>query len=448
MQRFIAKYGLAVHLALLAVVPVFLLPFFSAGAVATALLWFSLAAAVWTVLEPSMRGGERLSDARRRVTGEIGRDPLTWLLLVVVVLSGFRALNTGIRLCYDAEAAVWRVLDPLFSVLPGAVDGSGYLPFATAVAFFVLSQACRHSLGRSARQMFILLSSVLAGLAAVIDLLVIREGDFGFVFGLYLIGGVVSLVSILERDWNQALVPAVIAIGGTLVGVLVFTPPHLAAVLTAVGFLSLAYVLVASGQTFQPLGLFRIVLVGFSGFVVGGLLFAAVLSTDVLVARFAPFLDLKFVPERFFEIRGALSAIAFKSWISHLWIGTGLSTFPLDFRVNAQAADWLLLPRGATTVANGWWLLLAERGIVGFVLFILPFVFLLVTYVRRLVNGVEGWGLPHPTYLIAPIALGLFVADGFFDCSNLRTEVLLAAGSLVAVSAASFPKLRGGKDGR
>lgn len=412
------------------------------------MLWVTLVAAIWTFLEPSMRGGERLSDARRRVTGEIGRDPLTWLLLTVVVFSGFRALNTGIRLSYDADAAVWRVLDPLFSVLPGVVGDSGYLPFATAVAFLVSIQSCRHSLGRSARQLFLLLSSVLAGLAAVIDLLVIREGDFGFVFGLYLIGGVASLVSILERDWNLALVPAVIAIGGTLVGVLAFTPPHLAAVLAAVGLLALFYVLVASGNTFHSLGVFRIVLVGFAGFAVGGLLFAAVLSTDVLVARFAPFLDLKFVPERFFEIRGALSVIAFKSWISHLWIGSGLSTFPLDFRVNASAADWLLFPRGATTIANGWWLLLAERGLVGSVLFILPFVFLLVTYVRRLFGGVEGWGLPHPMYLIAPIALGLFVADGFFDCSNMRTEVLLAAGSIVAVSAASFPKLRGGEDGR
>ena len=448
MQKLIAKYGLAVHIALLAGVPVFLSPFLAASTVATVLLWFSLVAALWTVLEPSMRGGERLSDARRRVVRAIGRDPLFWLLLSVVAFSGFRALNTGIRFSYDAETAVWRVLDPTFPILPGAVGGSGYLPFATAVAFLVLLQACRHSLGRSARQFFLLFASALAGLAAVIDLLLIREGDFGFVFGLYLVAGVISLVSVPERNWNLALLPAALAIGGTVAGTLVFTPPYLAAPLVAVGLLTLIYVLVFAGKAFRSVSVFKIVLVGFAAFALGGLLVAAVLPREAFSERLATYLELRIVPERFMEIRGALSAVAFKSWISHLWIGTGLSSFPLDFRVNAQAADWMLFPRGATTIASGWWLLLAERGLVGSVFFILPFVFLLVTYVRRLVGGVAEWGLPYPLYLIAPIALGLFVADGFFDCSQLRAEVLLATGSLAAVSAASFPRLRGGENGR
>ena len=448
MQRFIAKYGLAVHLALLAVAPVFLLPFFTTGAVATVLLWLSLVAAIWAVLEPSVRGGERPSDARRRVMREFWRDPLFWILLVVVAFSGFRALNTGIRLSYDAETAVWRVLDPSFPVLPGAVDGSGYLLFATAVAFLVLLQACRHSLGRSARQMYLLLSSALAGLAAVIDLLVMHEGDFGFVFGLYLVGGVVSLVSVLERDWTPALFPAALAIGGTVAGVLVFLPLYLAAVLVVVGLLTLVYVLAFAGKSFRLIGVFRVVLVGFAAFALGGLLVGAVLPKDVVSERLAACLDLKIIPDGFMEKRGALSVIAFKSWISHLWIGTGLNSFPIDFRVNAQAADWALFPQGATAIANGWWLILAERGIVGSVLFVLPFVFLPVTYVRRLIGGFDEWGMPHPLYLIAPIVLGLFVADGFFDCSQLRAEVLLATGSLAAVSAASFPKLRGGENGR
>ena len=448
MQRFIAKYGLAVHLAFLAVVPVFLLPFLAASTVATVLLWLSLAAAIWTLMEPSMRSGERLSEARWRVAREIVRDPLTWLLLVVVAFSGSRALNTGIQLSYDAETAVWRVLDPVFPILPGSIGGSGYLPFATAVALLVLLSACRHSLGRAARQFYLLLLSVLAGLAAVIALFVARGCDLGFAFGLYLIGGVISLVSVLERDWNFGLAPAVLAIGGTLAGVLVFTPPHLAVVLVAVAFLTLCYVLVASGITFHSFGAFRIAIVGLSAFVIGGLLVAAALPKEAFGEWLATYLGLKIVPEGFFEIRGSLSAIAFKSWISHLWIGSGLSSFPLDFRVNAQAADWALFPRGAATVANGWWLLLAERGIVGFALFVLPFVFLLVTYVRRLVGGAEGWGLPHPMYLVAPIVLGLWVAGGFFDCSQLRAEVLLAAGSLTAVSAASFPRLKEEENGR
>lgn len=447
-QKLIAKYGLAVHLALLAAVPVALLPFLTASTVATVLLWFSLVAAIWTVLEPSIRGGERLSEARRRVARGIWFDPLFWLLVVIVAFSGFRALNTGIALGYDAESTVWRVLDPTFPILPAAIGGSGYLPFATAVAFLVLLQACRHSLGRSARQLFLLLLSALAGLAAVIDLFFVHEGVFGFVFGLSLVGGVISLVSVLERNWNLALLPAALAISGSVAGVLAFTPPYVATGLAGVGLLTLVYILVYAGKAFRSVGVFRIVLVGLVAFALGGLLDAVLLPKDVFDERVATYLGLKIVPERFMEIRGALSSIAFKSWISHLWIGTGLSSFPLDFRVNARAADWLLFPRGATTIANGWWLLLAERGLVGSVLFVLPFVFLLVTYVRRLVGGVAEWGFPHPMYLLAPIGLALFVADGFFDCSQLRSEVLLATGSLMAVSAASFPRLKRGKHGR
>ena len=138
-----------------------------------------------------------------------------------------------------------------------------------------------------------------------------------------------------------------------------------------------------------------------------------------------------------------LSAVAFKSWISHIWIGTGIDSFPLDFRFAAQDADWAVLPRGATAVPNGWWLLLAERGLVGAVFFVLPFGFLLFTYGRRLVGGVRTRALPHPVCLIALVALALFVATGFVDCSPLRAESLMAMCAYLAVSAAAFPRVRG-----
>ena len=465
MQLLIAKYGLAAHLALLAVVPVLLFPFCSARVVATVLLWLSLMAAVWALLEPSLRGGERMSEARRRVAKGIWRDPLFWLLLVIVALSGFRALNTGIRFSYDAEAAVWRVLDPSFPLLPGVVGDAGYLPFATAVALLVLVQACRHSLGRAARLFFLLLSSALAGLAALIDLTALHLGGFGgvdalvpsvdgigcsfagFVFAFYLIVGVVALVAVPERDWNRALVPAAVAICGTVAGVIVFSPLYLSVVLTVVGLLMLVYVLSFVGKTFHSVGVFKVMIVGLTAFLLGGLIVAMVLPPDALANRLSALLGLRLFPERFWEIRKVLSHIAFKSWVSHLWLGTGMSTFALDFRVGASAADWDLLPRGASALANGWWLLLAERGLVGFVFLVLPFGFLLFTYVRRLVGGVSEWGLPHPVYVIAPLVFALFIADGFLDCSQLRAEVLLATGSLAAVSAASFPVLKRGKNG-
>ena len=464
-QRLIAKYGLAAHLALLAVAPLVLFPFCAEGTMATVLLWLSLLAALWTVLEPSMRRGEGLSDSRRRVAREMVSDPLFWVLLVLVVFSGFRALNTGIALSYDAETSAWYVSEQHFPLLPGAVGGSGFLPFAVATAFLVLLQACRHSLGRSARHFFVLGSSILAGLAAVIDLVLLRLGCFGdtvallpsedglgcsfagFAFGLYLIGGMVALVAVFEQGWNKTLGLVPLAIGGTAAGVIAFTPFHLSAVLIVAAFPVLIYALVFSGKALPSFDFFRIVLIVLTSLGIGGLFVTVVLPGNAFAARLSLLPEFSFFPEGFLKIRAALSAIAFKSWISHLWLGTGVASFPLDFRIHAQVADCELLPRGATAVASCWWLLLAERGVIGLALFVLPFGSLLFTYVRRLIEGMTSLELPHPACIVAPVALTLFVAAGFFDCSPVRAEVLLAMGSLVAISAVSFPRARRRKNG-
>ena len=135
MQKFIAKYGLAAHLAILAVAPLFLFPFCSDRVVAAALLWLSLLTGLWMLLGPSMYGGERLHDARRRVASDLLSDPLSWVLLAGIIFSGLRALNTGIAFRYNAETAVWYVSSATVPIFPGVVGSSGDLDFAVAVAF-------------------------------------------------------------------------------------------------------------------------------------------------------------------------------------------------------------------------------------------------------------------------------------------------------------------------
>ena len=464
MQKLIAKYGLAAHLAILAVAPLFLCPFCGDTTVARVLVWLALPAVLWTVLEPSMRGGERLHDARRRTAKAISRDPLFWATLVLVAFTGFRALNTGIVLSYNAETSAWFVSLPPFPILPGVVGSSGDLSFAVSLACMVLLQACRHSLGRAARMAFLLLSSFLSGLAALIALVAVHEGCpsalallpaadglvcsyAGLIFGLYLIGGAVALVAMAEFRWKMSFLLLLLSIGGNGAGLFSFAPPYLSAALAAAGVLMLAYVVVFSCRNFLGADALKLLVVGGISLVLGGLLVAAILPKNVLDARLTAFVGRDFFPAQYWEIRRILSAVAFKSWISHIWIGTGIGSFPLDFRFCAQPEDWVLLPRGVAMMANGWWLLLSERGIVGSVFFVLPFGFLLFTYVRRLVGGVTEWALPHPACLIAPFALLLFAAVGFLDCSPLRIEVLMAMCSFLAISAATFQRVRGGRNG-
>ena len=464
MQKLIAKYGLAAHLALLAVAPLFLFPFCTDGSIAFVLIWLALPAALWTVLEPSIRGGERLHEARRRVARAIFRDPLCWASLVLVAFTGFRALNTGIMLSYDAETAAWFVSTPPFPILPGVVDASGDLPFAVSLACAVLMQACRHSLGRSARMAFLLVSSFLSGLASLIALGALYEkvpgverllslageGGFsflGFAFGLYLVGGLVALVAIFENRWRMSFLMLMPAIGGNAAGLFAFAPPYLSAALAVGGLVTLAYAFGYACKAYPASDGFKLMVIGGMALALGGLLVAAILPKTVLDERLAAFTRFDLFPEHFWESRAALSAVAFKSWVKHIWIGTGIASFPLDFRFAAHESDWALFPRGAVAPSNGWWLLLTERGLVGTVFFVLPFGFLLFTYFRRLIGGVRGWMLPHPAALVAPVTLSLFVAAGFVDCSLLRVEVVMAMCAFLAVSAASFQRLRGGRDG-
>ena len=463
-QKLIAKYGLAAHLAILAVAPLFLFPFCGEGAVATVLLWLSLLTGIWMLLEPSVHEGERLHDARYRVASSLFLDPLTWVLLAVVLFSGFRALNTGVAFRYNAETAVWYVSSAAVPVFPGVVGSSGDLDFAVAVAFFVLVQACRHSVGRLARMAFLLIAAALAGLSAVVSLWALREGHSGagsllpsamsggcsfagFPFGLYLIGGLVSLVAIFENKWNMAVLLVLLGVSGAGAGMFAFAPDYQTLAFAAVVLVVLLYVSFYLYWTMRSSSEFKFLVIAGISLTLGGLMAVFFLPSEVLDGHVATFESLKFFSERYWEVRKLLSDMAFGTWTSNLWIGTGLGSFSLDFRFAAKPEDWLLLPRNVTALANGWWFVLVERGIAGFVFLVLPFGFLLVSYVRRLIVSIPETRVPHPTALLLPLILVLFVGGAFFDCSAFRADALLAMGALTAVSATAFSGRKRVKNG-
>ena len=464
MQRLIAKYGLAAHLAILAVAPLVLFPFCSECVVATVLLWLSLLVGIWMVLEPSVHEGERLHDARRRVASKIFFDPLTWVLLAVVLFSGFRALNTGISFKYNAETAAWYVSSAAVSVFPGVVGSSGDLDFAVAVAFFVLIQSCRHSAGRLARTAFLLMAAALAGLAAIVSLWALREGHLGagslvpssspgncsfagFSFGLYLVGGLVSLTAIFENKWSMAVLLVLLGVSGAGAGMFAFAPEYQILAFSVAALVVLLYVSFYLYWTMRSSSEFKFLVIAGISLTLGGLTTVFFLPSEMLNGHIVAFESLKFFSERYWEVRKLLSDVAFGTWTSNLWIGTGLGSFFYDFRFAAKPEDWLLLPRNMTAPANGWWFVLVERGIVGFVFLTLPFGFLLVSYARRLVGSLPEMRVPHPTALLLPLILVLFVGGAFFDCSAFRADALLVMGPLAAISATAFSERKRGKNG-
>lgn len=458
MQKLIAKYGLAAHLALLAVAPLFLFPFADGKTVMVVQFWLSFVAACWVILEPSVRRGEHLHNARARVASAVFRDPFFWALVVVVLVSGARALNTGIGLAYDAEGAKWQMAEAVLPILPGSVGRSGDLLFAAALSLLILLQGCRHSLGRQARQSFVLLASAFAGVAAIVLHFALyfgspsalafvsqASGSFSFVglsFGVYFLAGAVSLVIVSENEWNSVLLLPVFAIAGNGAGLFSFASFCQIAAIGGAFVVLLVYGGVYSRGTVRVSGKFKQVIVGLAAVVCGIVLVVAVLPKAMFTARLAEFQNLAFFPEHYWEIRKIQSAVALKSWIGHLWAGAGIGAYPLCFRFGAQPSDWALLPVGATAMANGWWQLLAERGVVGAVLILVPAGFLLYMYAKGLWTGLRVWEVPHPACLIAPILIAILTASAFLDCSTFRIEVLMAAGPMLAISAAAFPRTK------
>lgn len=456
MQRLIAKYGSAVHLACLVVAPLFLFPLVSEGALATVLLWLCVPAASWTLLSPSVLGEETFRDARCRVLRSVARDPLTWVLLVTVALSAIRALNTGIGLSYDAEQSKWYVAAASLPLLPGSVAGAGYLPFAVTTSALVVILSCRHALGSSARMCFLLLSSALGGLAAVIAIFLVGSGNqtllamagtsatvstfAGEAFAIHLVCGTVALVAAFERKWRLAVVLFVFAIGGTAAGAFVFAPAFAVEVFAAVEVLLVGYTFFYSSGVLRSSGEFKMLVVTGISLTLGGLLVAAFFPESLLREKLTALMALSFYSEDFLALRDVLSDVGRKAWLSHLWIGTGVGSFSMDFRFSATSEDWLLVPGGVVAVTNGWWQILAERGVVGIVALLVPVGLLLFSYFKRLVLWVPERHPPHPVCLGAILAAGGVLTVSFFSCSFLRADLALILLALLVVAARSFPR--------
>jgi len=453
-QKIVSKYALAAHLALMAVAPLFLLPFLGSSATASVLLWLSAFGFVWLLMEPSRRHGEMPHNARARVGRAVLHDPLFWFSVVLVSYAGIRALNGGIGLGYDAELMVWSVLSPTFEMLPGCVDGTGYFPFASSVAVSVIFQASRHALGRSARAAFLLGGSVFSAIAAIVLAFAISYQDerilafarcvvtsasyFGTVFGLQLLCGLVALFASVENRWMRVEPLAAFGLVGNAIGLVLLSPVPTIVVFLVV-FLVLAVASFAlSRRRFEGLGSFRCalaILISLSAPVLYALSTAA---SPEMGAKIAAVRSMRPFPEGFFALRETLSAIALKTWKANPWIGTGLESFSLDIRFMATEADWSVVSPSQLTALNGFWQLLTERGVIGALMIAVALGMLLWTYVSRLVGSFSSVRLA-PEHLVGPLALVSLVALAFVDCSFLRPEVLLVAGALVSCSGGALP---------
>ncbi len=447
MQKLITKYGLAAHLALLAVAPLFLS--------STAVLNLAGLALIWIFAEPSRVGDEMLHSARRRVARGIFRDPLFWVLIVVLALSLLQMLNDGVKMEYDAENYQWFLATPALPFLPGSAVGVGYSELALSAVLLVVIMGCRHALGKSARHAFCLVMSTIAGVvaltmafrylagnAAMRDLVACGSEKpvyLGAAFGANLGVAVVALVAIFERHWRLSIPLVIVAISANTLGLFIFAPAFVTLLFALATLAIFVYAFVYVRMRFGNPNEFRFMVVFLASVGLAiGISFATMPASD-WAARVAPYAGGDFFTDKFMAARDALSAFSFRVWKESPWLGTGLGSFPVDFGFFAGAGDWKAIPSFQTAPLNGYWMLLVERGTIGAFVLACPLALLIITYILRLVEGVRV-SLPSPTaFLCVPLFLAM-VLESLFDVTIWSPWMLAIVVPLLALSASSFPK--------
>lgn len=453
MQKILAKYGLAAHLALLAVAPLFLFPFLQEAKIATVLLWLTALSIVWVVSSPSVHSGEMPHDARVRTWRHLVRDPLMWTMLVVVVFAGLRAANSGIARMYDPESGKWLIASAVFSWFPGSVLNSGYLPFAASVAFMVVTLGVRHALGGSARMAFLSMAAIFAGVAAAVALFAAQDAVavkramecgiaaghlVGTAFAVSLLGSAVALTAAFEHGWNRIMPLFVLFIGTDVVGSFAFLTPFAMSVFLLAFLILVGYAFFYLHKFGKGNVEYKFISIIAIALAIGVVVAFVMVPPEVLSARLGAFSDRTILGEEFLKVRSAVSEVAMRAWRAHAWSGIGCGATSLAIEFFAEDADWLTIPPGMATIPNGWLRLLTERGIVGLTMMMLPFGVLCFAYVCRLLAAGRFYRMAHPGCWLFPMAALALAAVAFFDVSPFRAEVLLLIGAMGAISVNSI----------
>lgn len=448
MQKFISKYVLTAHLALLAVAPLFLFPFFGANTVSTVSLWMSLLCAIWLFLEPSRRNDETLYAARKRVLRAVFTDPLVWLFVLIAIYIAISCFNGTIELFYDFVDSKWGLSTPLASCLPSAAQNAGYAALALTLAVMVTVASCRHALGRSARLMYPFLVSFFAGIAAISAVLMTYFGNeriksltlcsldnasfAGSAFGLFFAAGLVALSGIYERRWNKALMLFSFAVGSTFTGLVYFAPPSVIVFYSSIAAIAILFSLVYIAVTQSVNAAFKYVAALIMAAVIP-LLALIFIADDSLRALKSPALDGTFFETAYSAARLSHAQICSAHWSSgNIWLGSGFGSFPLVMQFSLPQDAWV------SWSCNGWWQALAEGGIIGVALLTIPYLIMAYTLLSRMFAASVRKSF-LPLCLLGILAPAAVIAEGFFNASFMRLELWVGASALFALGASSFP---------
>lgn len=472
-SRLITKYGLATHLALLVSLPLALAPFVAESMLAIVVFWLTGIALLWIFAEPSMRAGEHLTLARMRVRRSVLRDPLAWFFLVALVYSLVRWINSGISLSYNPEVSQWAVKNATWPGLPSSVGDTAFLPFAVVGGVVVLVLGLRHAVGLTARISFGVTSSFFVGVGGIASSICASMGlepfsqmlsvDFmkgpfwGLYYGAWLVVAITSGVQAEARKWGAARIPFCLAVAGLSSGLVLFSPALFAVAVFAMTVVFSLFCFVWLGRACSKGAVARSFFLALIGFSIPFFFLWVLVPESVRVFKFQS-LDTAFaLSENYTQVSDTLSRIAREMWMKSPWSGVGLGAFGLHLPFFAEKADWTVLIAEAKSAFNGYWTILAERGIMGCILLAIGLGMMLFFWGQRLVGAIiylrtnddaDNFIFACPPVVWAALfsLIPIFVVAVFIPVFTLA-PVLFAVVVPLALATASFPKKPTAKTG-
>ena len=464
----VSKYGLATHLALAAALPAALAQFVSAGDLACTMLWVALLAFIWILMEPSVFSGETISGARWRVVHGMLRDPLAWFLGIAVGFAFCRWLNSDVKLAFDAEAASWAVKDPSVTFLPASSGEAGFLPFAMMLAAMSVILGVKHALGRNARLWFGIFAGAVSSVGAMaatiyagLDVQPYKAEALasfgstsfaGSMYALFLPIAVACGIEAEERGMTKSRLVFAFAVAGNAVGAYVFLPPILSISYLSVSAVIAVISLVLAKQRANAAIMARAASMLFFGVIAAVFVFMVLPSADIQTKKVEGLEFEKAFTPALSDRNEALRRVAKTMWIGHPWAGVGVGAFGLHAPFCAVKEDWTVLPPEPKDGSNGYFTLIAERGIVGGLMWLGGIAFLFWFWCARLVGAFrwqraqdEGrsFVLNIPAVAWAgPLVLAACAADAWFSSGFPLTPLAACVVAAMPLAAASFPKVK------
>lgn len=190
----------------------------------------------------------------------------------------------------------------------------------------------------------------------------------------------------------------------------------------------------------------------FFGVIIAVFVFMVLPGGDIQGRKVEEFAIEKSFPPALADRNEALRRISKTMWLEHPWAGVGVGAFGLHVPFCATKEDWTVIPPEPKDGSNGYFTLIAERGIVGGLIWLAGLGFLLWFWGRRLC-GAFVWqkeqdeGRAFFQNMPAVVWAGPFVliacaVDGWFSSGFPLTPLAACAMIALSLSAAAFPKAK------